>query len=46
MIFYDFEVYKYDWLTVAIDVNNKQELVISNDPEALKALYEAHVKDI
>ena len=46
MIFYDFEIFKYDWLTVAIDMNNKQEYVISNDPEALKALYEAHVKDV
>lgn len=46
MIFYDFEVFKHDWLAVFIDVTNKTEKVIVNAPDELKALYEANIKDI
>ena len=46
MIFYDFEVFKEDWLAVFIDVTRKTEKVIINSPDELKALYEANVKDI
>lgn len=46
MIFYDFEVFKEDWLAVFIDVTRKKEYVIVNDPDKLKALYEANIKDI
>lgn len=46
MIFYDFEVFKYDWLVVCIDVTRKKEYVIINNPDELKALYEANKKDI
>lgn len=46
MIFYDFEVFKYDWLAVFIDVTNQKEYVIINNPDELKALYEANSKDI
>lgn len=46
MIFYDFEVFKYDWLAVFIDVSRKTEQVIVNNPDELKALYEANRKDI
>ena len=46
MIFYDFEVFKYDWLAVFIDVTSKKEYVIINNPDELKALYEANRKDI
>lgn len=46
MIFYDFEVFKYDWLVVCIDVTRKKEHVIINNPDELKALYEANSKDI
>lgn len=46
MIFYDFEVFKYDWLTVCIDMQNQSEHVIINDIEKLKSLYEDHVNDI
>ena len=42
MIFYDFEVFKYDWLTVYIDPIKEEKHVIINDPEKLKALYEAN----
>lgn len=39
MIFYDFEVFKHDWLVVALDMDEKQEHVIINDVEALTSLY-------
>lgn len=46
MIFYDFEVFKHDWLAVFIDVTHKKEHVIINSPDELKALYEANRRDI
>lgn len=46
MIFYDFEVFKYDWLVVAIDVINQKEHVIINDSEKLEQLYCEHKNDI
>lgn len=46
MIFYDFEVFKYDWLAVFVDVTRKKEQVIINNPAELKALYEANSNDI
>lgn len=46
MIFYDFEVFKEDWLAVFIDVTRKTELVIVNNPDELKALYEANTSNI
>ena len=46
MIFYDFEVFKYDWLAVFIDTDTEKKHVIINNPEGLKTLYEAHSKDI
>lgn len=46
MIFYDFEVFKEDWLAVFIDVTKQKEYVIINNPDELKALYEANSKNI
>ena len=46
MIFYDFEVFKYDWLVVILDMDAQKEHVIINDPEQLKAFYETHKDDI
>lgn len=46
MIFYDFEVFKEDWLAVFIDVTRKTEQVIVNNPDELKALYDANTSDI
>lgn len=46
MIFYDFEVFKEDWLAVFIDVTSKTEQVIVNNPDELKALYEANTSNI
>lgn len=46
MIFYDFEVFKYDWLVVFIDTDKKTCFNIVNDPEALSQLYAANTKNI
>lgn len=40
LLFYDFEVFKDDWLVVIIDMTKKCEHVIINDPAALKKIYE------
>ncbi len=42
MVFYDFEVFKYDWLVVFIDLTEKKEMVIINNPEQLRNFYESH----
>lgn len=46
IIFYDFEVFKYDWLVVILDMDARQEHVIVNDPDQLKAFWEDHKNDI
>ena len=46
MIFYDFEVFKYDWLVVYIDTDNQDISSIENDPEKLKKLYESNRKNL
>lgn len=43
LIFYDFEVFKYDWLVVFI-FQNGEKLVIKNDPKRLLEFYEEHKK--
>ena len=46
MLFYDFEVFKHDWLIVVIDVTNKREHVIINDVEQLQELYDNNKYDV
>lgn len=46
MIFYDFEVFKYDWLVVLIDTDAKAETVIVNNRDEMVNFYEAHKYDI
>lgn len=46
LLFYDFEVFKYDWLVVAMDMTAKKTHVIINSPEELEALYKANIKEI
>lgn len=46
MIFFDFEVFKYDWLVVLIDTNTQEKTVIVNDRNILTDYYNKHVKDI
>lgn len=44
--FYDFEVFKYDWMVVVINPVTHDERVIINDVDALTALYEGHKREI
>lgn len=46
MLFYDFEVFKEDWLVVLNDVTNRKETVIVNDADELEKFYRQHKKDI
>lgn len=46
ILFFDFEVFKYDWLVVAIDPIEKKEFVIVNDKEKLEQLYADYKRDI
>ncbi len=44
--FYDFEVFKYDWLVCICDPIEKQWTVIKNNKEGLQSFHEQHKKDI
>lgn len=44
--FYDFEVFKYDWMVVVINPVTHDERVVINDVDALTALYEEHKREI
>lgn len=44
--FYDFEVYKYDWLVVIINPVTKTKQVIVNAKEDLEKYYEDHKEEI
>ena len=46
MIFYDFEVFKYDWLVVLKDTESKTTTTIVNNSNELKEFYELHKNDI
>ena len=46
MLFFDFEVFKYDWLVVAVDPINQCEFVIVNDKKKLEELYSKYKRDI
>jgi DNA polymerase len=46
VLFYDFEVFAYDWLVVVMDMTAKKTHVIINSPEELEALYKANIKEI
>lgn len=46
MIFYDFEVFKYDWLVVIYDLFNQERKIIVNNPDELDQFYQKHKDDI
>lgn len=46
MLFYDFEVFKYDWLVVVIDMIQRKEHVVINDPDELENLYQQNRENI
>lgn len=46
LIFYDFEVFKYDWLVVFIDKESREKTVIVNSKDDLDQFYLNHIDDI
>lgn len=46
VLFYDFEVFKYDWLVVLNDASNHKETIIENDADHLQQFYDQHCNDI
>lgn len=46
ILFFDFEVFKYDWLIVAIDPIQKKEYNIVNNQRKLESLYYRYKNDI
>ena len=46
ILFFDFEVFKYDWLVVAIDPVEQKEFVIVNDRKKLEELHTRYKRDI
>lgn len=44
--FYDFEVFKHDWMVVVINPVTRDERVIINDADALTALYEERKRNV
>lgn len=46
LIFYDYEVFKYDWLVVFYDLINKEKTVIVNDKVALEMFHKKHEDSI
>lgn len=46
ILFYDFEVFTHDWLVVIIDMTNKKEYVIINDPEELERVHKENINEI
>lgn len=46
MVFYDFEVFKYDWLVVLMNPETEDTTVIVNDNEKMKKYFDDNKKDI
>lgn len=46
MIFYDFEVFNYDWLVVFINPMKKEKIIIINNSEELLNFYEENKDDV
>jgi hypothetical protein len=46
IFFYDFEVFRYNWMVVIIDYDNKEKTIIIDNTESLKQFYEKHKDDI
>lgn len=46
MLFFDFEVFAYDWLVVIINPDKQEKTVIINDRDKLENFYREHRQDI
>ena len=45
-VFYDFEVFKWDWLVVLIDPINRTKTIIANDRNALKTYFDENCNKV
>lgn len=46
MLFYDFEVFAYDWLVVIYDMDNRQRHIVINDRKKLNLIFEKYKNNI
>ena len=47
LTFYDFEVFKYNWMVVLIDPEHLDKPIeVVDDPKKLESYYESHMTDI
>lgn len=46
LVFYDFEVFRYDWLVVFIEPYEQKTTVVINDPELLEQFYDKNKQSI
>ena len=46
MIFYDFEVFRYDWLVCLIDPDKDEPYIVVNDVDLLRKIYNEYKNDI
>ena len=46
MIFYDFEVFKHDWIVCVIDTDARRQFSIVNNRDQLERLYNNHHNDL
>lgn len=46
LVFYDFEVFRYDWLVVFINPYKQETTVVINDPELLEQFYNKNKQSI
>lgn len=46
VLFYDFEVFKHDWLVVVFDMTAQKEHIIINSKDELEALYKQNMSNI
>jgi len=46
ILFYDFEVFKHDWLVVIADLETSKKVAVINDVDKLKRIYEKHNESI
>ena len=46
ILFFDFEVFSFDWLVVIYDMSSQERHVIVNDREKLQEFYDKHKTDI
>ena len=46
IIFYDFEVFRYDWMCVLIDPQKPEPYIVINDPVLMAQIYKRYKNDI